>query len=78
MKLNINTSKIKARFANMVTRFERAWDENPVAVIGVLAMASAGTAKLLTAYVGLRNSRAWRREVARRERLGYSRYDRKG
>jgi hypothetical protein len=69
MKLNINTGKIRARFANMVTRFERAWDENPLAVIGVLAMASAGAAKLMTAYAGVRNSRAWRREVARRDRL---------
>jgi hypothetical protein len=78
MRLNISTSKIRARFANMVTRFERAWDENPVAVIGVLAMASAGAAKFLQAYTGLRNSRAWRREVTRRERMGYARYDRKG
>jgi hypothetical protein len=69
MKFNINTSKIRARFANMVTRFERAWDENPLAVIGVLAMASAGAAKLMTAYAGLRNARVWRREVARRERI---------
>jgi hypothetical protein len=69
MKLNINTSKIRARFANMVTRFERAWDENPVAVIGVIAMASAGTAKLFQAYAGVLNARAWRREVARRDRL---------
>jgi hypothetical protein len=69
MKFNINTSKIKARFANAVSRLERAWDENPLAVIGVFAMASAGTAKLITALTGLSNSRAWRREVARRERL---------
>lgn len=69
MKININTSRIKARFANAVSRLERAWDENPLAVIGVFAMASAGAAKFLQAYTGLRNSRAWRREVARRDRM---------
>lgn len=69
MKININTSRIKARFANAVGRLERAWDENPLAVIGVFAMASAGSAKLITAFTGLLNSRAWRREVARRDRM---------
>lgn len=54
-------------------KIKQAWDENPLAVIAVGAMAATAAAKLLNAYTASQNSRAWDREVRRREVKTYQR-----
>lgn len=50
------------------TKAKRLWDENPMLCI-VLGIASANaSSKLVKANSELRNSKAWSREVKRRER----------
>lgn len=64
----MNTSKIKARFAKAVNRLERAWDENPLAVIGAAAAVLGATARIVAAVNGIQNRRVWKKEVNRRIR----------
>jgi hypothetical protein len=49
-----------------LNRLKEAWEENPVAVIGVTATAVFATAKLLSAMTEASNSRTYKKEVNRR------------
>lgn len=49
-------------------RIQQAWNENPLAVIAVASGAAFAAAKLIDSLNGTRNSRAWAKEVDRRER----------
>lgn len=51
---------------NVKTKIEKAFEENPVAVIGVGATAAMAAAKLLNAVTEHRNSKTWKKEVERR------------
>lgn len=58
--MNKGFEKIKAEF-----------EENPLQVIGVGAMAAMAAGKLLESLAKYRGRRTWDREVARRERAQY-------
>jgi hypothetical protein len=45
-----------------------AWNENPLAVIGVAAGVIIATAKLLDSVTAMQNARSWKKEVNRRDR----------
>jgi hypothetical protein len=47
-------------------RIKQAWEENPLAVIGVAAAAITAVAKITEAAVSANNSRTWKKEVNRR------------
>jgi hypothetical protein len=49
-------------------RLMKAWDENPLAVITVGAIAATAAAKVLSAVNESQNSRSWKKEVNRRDR----------
>jgi hypothetical protein len=49
-------------------KIKKAWDENPLAVITVGALAVTAAAKLLDSVTASKNSRAWKKEVNRRDR----------
>lgn len=51
---------------NGIDKLKRAWDEAPLQVIAVGALAATAAAKLLDATTSARNSRAWQKEVDRR------------
>lgn len=50
-------------------KIKQAWEENPLQVIAVGAFAATAAAKLLDATTNARNSRAWQKEVDRRDRM---------
>lgn len=50
------------------TRLAQAWDENPLAVITVAALAATAAAKVANAMTEANNSRTWKKEVDRRDR----------
>lgn len=45
------------------TNLKRAWDENPIACIGVAAMAAASAAKLIDSLSGVQSRRAYARKM---------------
>ncbi len=47
-------------------RLKQAFEENPLAVIAIGALAVTAAAKLLEATTSARNSKAWQTEVNRR------------
>jgi len=52
---------------NKITdKIKQAWEENPLAVIAVGALAVSAAAKFIDATTSARNSKAWQREVDRR------------
>lgn len=51
---------------NGIEKLKKMWNENPLQVIAVGALAATAAAKLLDATTSARNSRAWQREVDRR------------
>jgi hypothetical protein len=53
---------------NAKDKIKQAWEENPLAVIAVGAAAVTAVAKLADSMARTRNSRAWKVEVARRNR----------
>jgi hypothetical protein len=60
--------KAKKTLDDIQTKAKRLWDENPLVCIVVgIAAANAGS-KLMRANSDRRNSKAWTREVKRRER----------
>lgn len=64
----MNTQKINASIKDIQTKAKRLWDENPVLTIALgIAAANAG-AKVMQARSASRNSKAWNREVKRREK----------
>ena len=56
------------RLKNAQLRIKQAWDENPLAVIAVGALAVTAAAKLMDANTNRVNAHAWKKEVDRRER----------
>jgi hypothetical protein len=53
---------------NAKDKLKQAWDENPLAVIAVAAVAATAAAKLLDSVTATKNARAWKKEVDRRDR----------
>jgi hypothetical protein len=53
---------------NAKDRFKKVWDENPLAVITVGAIAATAATKVLTAMTEAKNAQTWRKEVDRRDR----------
>lgn len=53
---------------NAKDRLKQAWDENPLAVIAVAAVAVTAAAKLIDSTTSAKNARAWKKEVDRRDR----------
>jgi hypothetical protein len=53
------------------TKIAQAWDENPLAVIAVGALATTAAAKLVKAMSEAGNARAWQKEIKRREYKTY-------
>jgi hypothetical protein len=51
---------------NAKDKIKQAWDENPMAVIGISAAAITAVAKIAQVAVEANNSRTWRKEVNRR------------
>lgn len=49
-----------------IDKLKQAWEENPMQVIVVAAVAATAAAKLIDASTSVRNSRAWNKEVDRR------------
>lgn len=49
-----------------LNNLKRQAEENPVAAVGVGAVAVQAVTKLLNAYIANKNSNAWKTEVARR------------
>lgn len=49
-----------------LNQLKHAWEENPLAVIGVGATAIMAVAKLMDANTSRRNRRVWELEVQRR------------
>jgi hypothetical protein len=49
-----------------VDKLKRAWEENPLQVIVIGALAATAAAKLLDASTNARNARVWQNEVNRR------------
>lgn len=47
-------------------QIKKAWEENPLQVIVIGALAATAAAKLLDASTAAKNSRAWEKEVNRR------------
>jgi hypothetical protein len=45
----------------------QAWEENPLTVITVGALAATATAKVINAVTAASNSRTWKKEVNRRD-----------
>lgn len=50
-------------------RIKQAFEENPLAVIAVRALAANAAAKLITATTNARNSQTWAKEVDRRRMM---------
>lgn len=60
--------RMNATIKDIQTKAKRLWDENPMLCI-VLGIAGANaSAKLMSANSQRRNSKAWSREVKRREK----------
>jgi hypothetical protein len=57
---------------NVKLKLQQAWEENPLAVITVGALAVTAAAKLLDSTTAAKNSRAWKKEVDRRDRASRS------
>lgn len=55
---------------NAMDRLKKAWNENPLQVIAIGALAATAAAKLIEASTSARNSKAWNREVDRRIMMG--------
>ena len=53
---------------NAKAKIKKAWEENPLMVIAVGAAAATAAAKLVDAVSNANNSRAWKKEVDRRDR----------
>jgi hypothetical protein len=51
---------------NAKDKIKQAWDENPMAVIGISAAAITAVAKIAQVAVEANNSRTWKKEVNRR------------
>jgi hypothetical protein len=51
---------------NAKDKIKQAWDENPMAVIGISAAAITAVAKIAQVAVEANNSRTWKKEVDRR------------
>lgn len=51
---------------NAWNRIKQAWNDNPLAVIGVGAFAATAAAKILHEVTEARNSKTWQKEVERR------------
>ena len=47
-------------------KLKRQWDENPLMVISVGALAATAAAKLLASVTAAQNARTWSKEVDRR------------
>ena len=59
---------------NAKDKLRKAWDDNPLAVIGVAAIAATALGKLFDGIANINRSRTWRREVDRRAmKQGYRR-----
>lgn len=54
---------------NATDKIKKAWDENPLAVITVAALAATAAAKLIDSTTSAKNARAWKKEVDRRDRM---------
>lgn len=50
-------------------RIKQAFEENPMAVIAIASGAAIAIAKLIEAGTAANNSRAWKKEVNRRDRM---------
>jgi hypothetical protein len=50
------------------SKVQKAWDENPMQVIIVGAVAATAAAKVLDSVTAAKNSRSWKKEVDRRDR----------
>lgn len=51
------------------TNLQRQAEENPVVALGVAAGLIGAISKLLNASADTRNSKSWKREVKRREKM---------
>ena len=52
-----------------LNNLKRQAEENPVVALGVAAALLTAVGKLVDSSVNARNSRAWEKEVARRDRM---------
>jgi hypothetical protein len=50
----------------VIDKIKQAWDENPLAVIAVGALAVTAAARIINATTEARNSHTWKKEVDRR------------
>lgn len=50
-------------------KIKKAWEEDPLQVIAIGALAATAAAKLIDAGTKASNSRAWKKEVDRRDRM---------
>jgi hypothetical protein len=53
---------------SLKTKIKQAWEENPLAVITVAAIAATAAAKVIESMTAANNSRSWKKEVDRRVR----------
>lgn len=51
---------------SLKTKIQQAWEENPLAVITVAAIAATAAAKVVESLTAANNSRSWKKEVNRR------------
>lgn len=67
--MNVRIERIKRSMKKTKDSIARTWEENPLVVISVAAIAMTASAKLLDSITKTRNAGAWKREVARRDRI---------
>jgi hypothetical protein len=48
------------------TKIKQAWNDNPLAVIAIAALAATAAAKVMDANTQRQNAKVWAREVDRR------------
>jgi hypothetical protein len=60
--------KLNRSLKDIQTKAKRLWDENPVLTIALGVATANAAAKLVQANSARRNSKAWSREVKRREK----------
>lgn len=51
------------------SKIKQAWEDNPLAVITVGALAATAASKLLHEIVAAKNAKTWEREVDRRRTM---------
>lgn len=69
----LNERKVEMKVINRIKpglkKIENAWNENPLLVIGVATGAMMAASKLITSMSAVNNSRTWKKEVNRRNKI---------